>query len=47
MRDCEAKDATGKKYRDTYEMRRVNSGRAWAFKDMADALDRLREGVGT
>ena len=46
MRDCKAKDASGKKYRDTYEMRRVNSGRAWAFKDLADELDRLaREGV--
>ena len=45
MRDCKAKDASGKKYRDTYEMRRVNSGRAWAFKDLADELDRLaREG---
>ena len=39
MKDCEAKDASGKKYRDTYEMRRVNSGRAWAFKDLADELD--------
>ena len=43
MRDCEAKDASGKKYRDTYEMRRVNSGRAWAFKDLADELDRLAQ----
>ena len=39
MRDCQAKDATGKKYRDPYELRRVNSGRAWAFKDLADELD--------
>ena len=43
MRDCEAKDASGKKYRDTYEMRRVNSGRAWAFKDLADELERLAQ----
>ena len=35
MQNCEAS------YQDTYEMRRVNSGRARALKDVADALDRL------
>ena len=41
LRDCEAKDARGKRYRDTCDMRRVNSGRAWALKDLADELARL------